>query len=220
MRTPLGRPFELGSIWCSDPLSLGDSRTLSVLMRLLPDERTRPEIAARADQNSFARDLLMALHATGFRATILPMAKSRRSAEQVPDLFDTAASRTEQGEQRPVSPSGVPHVLPADLGSAISALSDAELKQLATTVTAELERRRSPVAKPPSTSDHVRASPRSKATTVNSRLPKLGPTPMTNAKVNAIRAALAAGVKPNALARQFGVSQAAIREALAKTKRN
>ncbi len=49
-------------------------------------------------------------------------------------------------------------------------------------------------------------------------MPNLGPIPITPAKLNAIRAALGAGVKPTAIARQFGVSQAAIREALARLK--
>ena len=42
---------------------------------------------------------------------------------------------------------------------------------------------------------------------------------MTAAKTNAIKAALMAGLTPNAIARQFGVSLGSIRDALAEMKR-
>jgi len=41
---------------------------------------------------------------------------------------------------------------------------------------------------------------------------------LTAAKVNAIKSALRAGLKPNVIARQFGVSLGAIREALTEVK--
>ena len=99
------------------------------------------------------------------------MVKSRRSANQTPDLFEAAPSRAEQMKSHSVSPARTPYILPADLGSALRHLTDADLKQLATSVAAELERRNPPVA------------------------------------------------TPAVIARQFGVSQTAIREALAKMKK-
>ena len=41
-----------------------------------------------------------------------------------------------------------------------------------------------------------------------------GPILITQGKLNAIRAALKAGVKPNAIARQFGVTPAIIKKAV------
>jgi len=148
------------------------------------------------------------------------MVKSRRSANQTPDLFEAAPSRAEQMKSHSVSPARTPYILPADLGSALRHLTDADLKQLATSVAAELERRNPPVATPAPPAARNRASSSSKSkTTPSSRLPDLGPTPLTTAKLHAIRAALGAGIKPTVIARQFGVSQSAIREALAKMKK-
>jgi hypothetical protein len=42
---------------------------------------------------------------------------------------------------------------------------------------------------------------------------------LTVAKTNAVRAAFMAGVKPSTIARQFGISQAAVRQVLAAQKR-
>jgi hypothetical protein len=43
--------------------------------------------------------------------------------------------------------------------------------------------------------------------------PKAEASPLTRSRINAIRAALKAGVKPTVIARQFGVSLSAIRQA-------
>jgi DNA-binding GntR family transcriptional regulator len=51
------------------------------------------------------------------------------------------------------------------------------------------------------------------------RVPPPTQVPLTAAKANAIKAALMAGVKANDIARQFGVSLGAIREAMAELKR-
>ena len=145
------------------------------------------------------------------------MVKSRRSANQTPDLFEATPSRAEQMESHPVSPTRTSYILPADLESALRQLTDGDLKQLATSVAAELERRNLPVATPAPPAVRNRASSTSKSKTMpSSRLPDLGPAPLTTAKLLAIRASLGAGIKLTVIARQFGVSQAAIREALAK----
>ena len=57
------------------------------------------------------------------------------------------------------------------------------------------------------------------STVVNGRpglltLASSGPILITQGKLNAIRAALEAGVKPNAIARQFGVAPAIIKKAV------
>jgi transposase-like protein len=43
---------------------------------------------------------------------------------------------------------------------------------------------------------------------------------LTKGKLNAVRAAFKAGVKPSAIARQFGISQSLVREALATEGRD
>ena len=119
-----------------------------------------------------------------------------------------------------VSPARKPLILPADLGSALRQLTDTDLKQLAASVTAELERRNPPVATPaPPPARYSASSSSQSKTTPGSRVPDLGPAPLTTAKLHAIRAALGAGIKPTVIARQFGVSQTAIRDALAQIKR-
>ncbi len=148
------------------------------------------------------------------------MVKSRRSANQTPDLFEAAPSRAEPMKSHSVSPARKPLILPADLGSALRQLTDTDLKQLAASVTAELERRNPPVATPaPPPARYSASSSSQSKTTPGSRVPDLGPAPLTTAKLHAIRAALGAGIKPTVIARQFGVSQTAIRDALAQIKR-
>ena len=44
-------------------------------------------------------------------------------------------------------------------------------------------------------------------------------TPLTTSKLNAVRAAFKAGVKPKQIGRQFGLSDADVRKALADWKR-
>ena len=163
----------------------------------------------------------MALRRAEICATVVRMAQSRRSADQTPDLFDAAPSRGEQPQARSYSPAKTPYILPADLPSALRRLSDADLRQLTDAVTAELQRRNPPVTTPPPSSarDSASSFPKIKKTLPDSRVPNLGPAAITTAKLNAIRAALGAGVKPTVLARQFGVSQSVIREALAQPKR-
>ncbi len=162
----------------------------------------------------------MALHGAEIRATIPRMVKSRRSANLTPDLFEVAPTRAERVKPHSVSPARPPYILPADLGPALRQLTDADLQQLAASVNAELERRNPPVATPAPPPVRNRASSSAKSKTApGSRVPDLGPAPLTPAKLHAIRAALGAGIKPIVIARQFGVTQTAIREALAQMKR-
>ena len=64
-----------------------------------------------------------------------------------------------------------------------------------------------PPASPKAQDDH-RASTVAKASKTSC------PLPVTQGKLNAIRAALKAGVKPNTIARQFGVTSAMIKKAM------
>ena len=100
----------------------------------------------------------MALRRAEICATVERMAQSRRSADQTPDLFDAAPSRREQPQARSYSPAKTPYILPADLPSALSRLSDPELRRLTDAVTAELQRRNPPVTTPPPSSARDSAS--------------------------------------------------------------
>ncbi|MDR3470356.1 MAG: hypothetical protein P4M09_01465 [Devosia sp.] len=104
-----------------------------------------------------------------------------------------------------------PYLLPTDLPSALKWLATEELAILAAAVGAE-QRRRSPTeAEPNAVTDVPAPSPREQKqeTTVPG---------LTKSQISAIRASFKAGVKPTTISRQFGVSQAAIRAALATAK--
>jgi 2-methylcitrate dehydratase PrpD len=92
------------------------------------------------------------------------------------------------------------HILPADLPNAVSYLNDQELDRLLSAVIAEQKRRGN------KSSAEI---PRKKGVGV------VAPVPLTQGRLNAVRAAFNAGVTPSRIARQFGMSQSDIRKALA-----
>ena len=95
------------------------------------------------------------------------------------------------------------HILPSDLPAAIKYLNDQELDQLQAAVTTELKRR----GKKPPVSDKT-PSKRVEAAAVS----------LTPVKLNAVRAAFKAGVRPSKIAKQFGISQSDVRKAVASDK--
>src|SRR5260370_31112130 len=116
---------------------------------------------------------------------------------------------TEPNSLRPVpnnvtAPASSPrHVLPSDLSAAIKHLNDQELDQLQAAVTTELKRR----GKKPPVSDK----------TPNKRV-EAAAVSLTPVKLNAVRAAFKAGVRPSKIAKQFGISQSDVRNAVASDK--
>ena len=131
---------------------------------------------------------------------------TRRSAETTPDLF--SAAPTPRAPESPAVPQGkaVPdnsaaqtrYLLPKDLAGALRRLDDTEVDTLLAAVTSEAERRGVPrpsASKAPTLEDAGRS--------------------LTTGKLNAVRAAFKAGVKPSAIARKFGISQSDVRKALA-----
>ena len=92
------------------------------------------------------------------------------------------------------------HILPSDLPAAIKHLNDQELEQLLAAVTAEQLRRGN---KPPAPKKIERN--RMEAPSVS----------LTIGKLNAVRAAFKAGVTPARIARQFGITQSEVRQAIA-----
>jgi hypothetical protein len=91
------------------------------------------------------------------------------------------------------------YVLPQDLDAAIRRLSDADLERLATAVLDERSRRRGPPAR--------EESHRKQVDETNS-------PSIPQGKVNAVRAAFQAGITPNKIAREFGLSRSQVKSAL------
>ena len=146
------------------------------------------------------------------------MSTRRRPLDPTPDLFDEAPKR---GAPRSdlARPAPAAYVLPTDLASALRHLSDAEIKRLGDAIVLELDRRGFGMPMPPAPRYSVAPASKSPKAQPKSRVPPPAQVPLTAAKANAIKAALMAGLKPNAIARQFGVSLGAIREALTEMKR-
>ena len=112
------------------------------------------------------------------------------------------------------------YLLPKDLAGALTRLSDAEIDALLATVTREAERRgRLPkVAMPTETSaegDRLASSASRTKPKRQAQVPPSSTAPaLTLGQTNAVRAAFLAGVKPSTIARQFGISQTAVKQAL------
>ena len=103
-----------------------------------------------------------------------------------------------------------PFLLPNDLGGALKRLDDVEIDALLAAVTTEAERRG---RRPPSP---AKEKPVSDAKPQRRQEPAQDVAgSLTTGKLNAVRAAFKAGVKPSAIARQFGISQSDVRKALA-----
>jgi hypothetical protein len=137
-----------------------------------------------------------------------------RTRLTTPDLFSTASTRKQPSSPSvnpPPSSSGITnapakdfsvrHVLPRDLPNAVKRLEDHELDRLLTAVLAEQQRRG---RKLPVPNENLRKR-RVEAVDVH----------LTLGKLNAVRAAFQAGVKPTQIARQFGLSLSDVRKALA-----
>ena len=143
---------------------------------------------------------------------------TRRPADTTPDLFSaqttlTAAvpSAVPKGKAGPNSLAAQRrHLLPEDLAGALKRLDDVEIDALLTAVTVEAERR-----------GRLPPSPAKERPLPDAKLQRRKATAEDNAgllstgKLNAVRAAFKAGVKPSAIARQFGISQSDVRKALA-----
>jgi hypothetical protein len=123
-----------------------------------------------------------------------------RARSSTPDLFSSALTReahsrsSESSGSSPAiihkTPSAIPshHVLPADLPNAVRHLDDQELDQLTSAVIAEQKRRGK---KLPAEISRKR------------RVELVAAVPLTQAKLNAVRAAFKAGVTPSRIAPEF-----------------
>ena len=150
---------------------------------------------------------------------------TQRPVDATPDLFSAPPTAKAPEPEHSAIPQrkGEPddaasqsrHFLPKDLAGALKRLDDAEIDSLLAAVTAEAERRGrlpSSPAKEKPTAD-ARPQPRQASA-------EHGTGSLTTGKLNAVRAAFKAGVKPSAIARQFGISQSDVRKALATEGRD
>ena len=138
-----------------------------------------------------------------------------RSADQTPDLFAAPPPATASdplvarkaalpaGEQKASQPR---HLLPKDLARSLRWLDNAEIDLLLSAVTTEAQRRGRLLNRQP----QAEAKLAGRRTTAEETSHGL-----TKGKLNAVRVAFKAGVKPSAIARQFGISQSDVKNALA-----
>jgi hypothetical protein len=116
---------------------------------------------------------------------------------------------------------GCRYILPRDLPTALTRLTKEELEALGKAATGELHRRNLRVDAEPASRERPGPTLFSRAESIEpgrERTTKTEAPSLTQSQINAIRAAFKAGVKPTMIARQFGVSQAAIRQALSGKK--
>jgi hypothetical protein len=104
--------------------------------------------------------------------------------------------------------------LPKDLAGALKRLDDREIDALLSAVTTEAERRGRSTAQ--RSKEGLAAGAKTQALQAPA---EDGAASLTTGKLNAVRAAFKAGVRPSAIARQFGISQSDVRKALATERR-
>ena len=126
------------------------------------------------------------------------------SAQQPPATSSLSASeqrRLPLSTDEPAAAELLSYALPINLPSALSHLDDDQIDRLLAAVIGELRRRGSKLS----------------VSYENSRkfaVKEVTP-PLALGKLNAVRAAFKAGVRPSRIARQFGISQADVKKALA-----
>jgi hypothetical protein len=147
----------------------------------------------------------------------------RESTRQTtPDLFSTdqvrevSAPSVKSGSNRAVR---VPSAsqLPENLDLAVKQLTDNELMQLLEVALREAKHRgKSPLR---ASGDPMQSSRQTEEAKIENaskrRQVEVAEITLSPGKLNAVRAAFKAGVTPSRIARQFGISQANVRKALA-----
>jgi len=132
--------------------------------------------------------------------TVLP---NRSTVQDLSSLSDEPPSVEAGAGNDATSPSR--YILPKDLDAAIKKLNDQELDRLASAALEERSRR-----KKLSSSDKQEQRQDAEASA----------DPLPLGKLNAVRAAFKAGVSPARIAREFGLSQSKVRNALSAGHRN
>jgi DNA-binding NarL/FixJ family response regulator len=146
---------------------------------------------------------------------------TRRPAETTPDLFSELPTVTAAGPLAVPKGKAGPdslaprqrNFLPKDLAGTLKRLDDVEIDALLAAVTAEAERRGRRSPSPAKEKPVAAAKPQRRQEAAAD-----GACSLTTGKQNAVRAAFKAGVRPSAIARQFGISQSDVRKALAQDR--
>ena len=127
---------------------------------------------------------------------------SSASLREAPSPGATPPRQAPSNMEFPAAASSPQYLLPNDLSRGIRQLTDQEFDRLLAAVLAEQKRRgkKLPLSRKASRKPPVQFGP-----------------PLAPAKVNAVRAAFKAGVPPSRIARQFGISHADVRKALASS---
>jgi predicted DNA-binding protein (UPF0251 family) len=158
----------------------------------------------------------------------------RESTQQTtPDLFSTdevqeasaASIKSGTGRAERVPSTSQRHVLPENLDRAVKQLTDDELMQLLEVALQEAKQRgKSPLR---AGGDSMQSSRQTKEVTQkhpqienasNRKRVEVTEVTLSPGKLNAVRAAFKAGVTPSRIAREFGISQANVRKALATAR--
>jgi DNA-binding CsgD family transcriptional regulator len=148
-----------------------------------------------------------------------------RSEQTFPDLFSTGTTVRHASTPPPpaaadatTQPEPQRHVLPKNLRNAVKHLNDEELDLVHAATLEERKRRgrlRSNVeADSAQTSRHAKRLPIKDKISQRRRV-DIAETTLTLGQINAVRAAFRAGITPARIARQFGISQSNVRNALA-----
>jgi hypothetical protein len=128
------------------------------------------------------------------------------SALEPPDNSSPSASEPKPlRKDDPAPAASQAYALPTNLPSALRHLGDDQLDRLLAAVIGELKHRGRKLPD----SDEPRRQKRTK---------EVAP-PLAQGKLNAVRAAFKAGVRPSRIAREFGISQSDVRKALASDEK-
>lgn len=161
------------------------------------------------------------------------MVRKPRIAHSKPDLFSQPCAKAPLVIETLEPPASAPpqrgYLLPRDLTAALKTLNDHELAMLGHGLMEEQARRKGKASQlveaqqdgkipRPSEPNAAQARKPTRVVAAASRSPKTQPLslPLTAARICAVRASFKAGVKPGTIARQFGITQAQVREALAR----
>ena len=144
-----------------------------------------------------------------------------------PELFSTdtarhgsAAAPRKLPTDKAATESPQRYVLPKNLRNAVRHLSDGELDLMHAATVEEMRRR----GRKPSVETDLPVRPdmakMPSPPTEKRRHVNIADVPLTRGQVNAVRAAFKAGITPSRIARQFGISQSNVRNALASDEPN
>lgn len=140
-----------------------------------------------------------------------------RSTSGTPDLFEPPSGARPQLPRaaKPVGRTQI--VLPSNLPLALQSLDDSNFNALLRQVAVEA-RRRGGLSTAAVTETISRKVPAKRVRVSPETLSKIAANKVPTGKANLIRAAFKAGVKPAAIAREFGISPSVVRDVLAGLK--